>query len=37
MTDQIKTDFENAKVEFKDNEIREQMKFFFDSAKKDFI
>ena len=33
----IKTDFENAKVEFKDNEIREQMKFFFDSAKKDFI
>ena len=33
----IKKDFENAKIEFKDNEIREQMKIFLDSAKKEFL
>ena len=33
----IKKDFEDAKIQYQDSEIREQMKFFFDSAKKDFL
>tara|TARA_B110000116_G_C16708412_1_gene523224 strand:+ start:40 stop:354 length:315 start_codon:yes stop_codon:yes gene_type:complete len=33
----VKKDFEDAKIEYKDNEIREQMKIFFDSAKKYFL
>ena len=33
----IKKDFVEASIKIEDTEIREQMKFFFDSAKKDFL